>query len=129
MKLVKDSRIQALDVKEKVDLFAFSHTETCRALYKLMENLVLDARDEAMAVPPEEEKLQKAKMDMAHAMSKFYTRLRKEIESTASEHIGELQRIANEEVMKDQDAIESIILDQAVNPLAHPHIAPYPVIS
>lgn len=112
---------------EKADLFAFSHTETCRALYKLMENMVIDARDEAVAVPPEEEKLQKAKMDMAHAMSKFYTRLRKEIETTASEHLGETQYLANQEVLKDQDTIEAIILDQAINPLAHPRIQGSPL--
>lgn len=122
------NHIQLLDRMEKADLFAFSHTTTCRALYKLMENLVVEARDEAMSVEPDQEKLQKAKMDTAHAMAKFYTRLRKEIETAASEHRGELQELANQEILGDRDVMEQIILDQSVNPLSYPSMLESPRI-
>jgi hypothetical protein len=111
------NRVTDLNIAEKMGLFAFSHTEQCQALYKLMENMVIEARDDAMAVDPANEKEQKSKMDLAHAMGLYYTRIRKSIESTANEHIGELQRIANEEVLRDREQIEQIILDQTVNPL------------
>ncbi len=113
-----NSRVTQLSVMQKTDLFAFSHTETAKSLWELMENVVVEARDEAMAIDPAEEKIQKARMDTAHAMAKFYTRIRKEIESLASEQMGEIERLANEEILKDQELIEAIVLDQAVNPMA-----------
>lgn len=104
-----------LDLHQKMDLFAFSHTEAAKSLWALMENLIIEARDEAMAIDPAEEKIQKARTDTAHGMAKFYTRLRKEIESIASERVGEIQRLANEEILKDHEAVENIILSQSVN--------------
>lgn len=115
------NRTTQLSVMQKTDLFAFSHTETAKSLWELMENLVIEARDEAMSIDPADEKLQKARMDTAHAMAKFYTRLRKEIESLASERMGEIERLANEEILKDQERIEAIVLGQAVNPLSGPY--------
>lgn len=117
---LSSNRVLDLEPREKMDLFSFTHTSTAKALYKLMENLIIDARDEAMAVDPVDEKLQKSRIDGAHWFSVFYTRVRKSIESSAMEHIGELQRFANEEILTDRDQIENIILDQAVNPISAP---------
>lgn len=108
-----NSRINELDVMQKTDLFAFAHTETSKALWLLMENMVIEARDEAMATDPADEKTQKARMTEAHAMAKFYTRIRKEIESLVTEQMGEIQRLANEEILKDREKVEEIILSQA----------------
>lgn len=107
--------VTQLSVMQKMDLFAFSHTETAKSLWELMQNMIIEARDEAMAVDPAEEKVQKARMDTAHAMAKFYTRVRKEIEFLSNERMGEIERLANEEIMKDQDRIETIILNQTAS--------------
>lgn len=97
---------------QKMELASLAGTNTGEVLFLLMENEVINARDEAMAVDPSDEKQQRAKMTIAHAMSKFYTRLRKQITYQFMEHYNRIQEKTAEATLEDRRTIEEIILKQ-----------------
>ena len=78
-----------------------------------MENEVLDARDEAMAVDPVEEKKQVVRMTEAHAIAKFYQKIRKQIEFAAQEQIEEIKSKAAQEATQEQEFMEAVVMEQA----------------
>jgi hypothetical protein len=78
-----------------------------------MENEILAARDEAMAVDPTEEKKQAVRMTEAHAMAKFYQRVRDKIEYAAQEQLDAIKLKAAQAVTQEQEFFEEVILQQA----------------
>ena len=101
-----------LDSKDRMDLVILSGQPQLQALWKLMQQEVLRARDEAMLVDPSERDKQAAAMTVAHAMAKFFTRVRKSVEYQIAEHIGEVQALADENIQNDTEALERYTLQQ-----------------
>ena len=101
-----------LDTKDRMDLVLLNGQPQLQALWKLMQNEVLRARDEAMLVDPAERDKQAAAMTVAHAMAKFFTRVRKSVEYQIAEHIGEVEALAAGHLKDDPEEIERLTLQQ-----------------
>lgn len=103
---------QAVDLSEsdKQDIvFAANHYQP---LYKLMELLIVKARDEAMLVDPSKEAEQRAAMTVAHAMSKFYLAIRAEVQFFVEGEHEKFKQKAAQEAIQEQETIENIVLQQ-----------------
>jgi len=81
-----------------------------KALKKLMRTEVYNAREEAMDWDPADVAGQKAKMDIAHAMKKFYTNIQGAILFEKTKHLVDVKQKIAEEELKDQEKIQEIIL-------------------
>ena len=101
-----------LDSKDRMALVILNGQPQLQALWKLMANEVNRARDEAMMVDPSKRDEQTAAMTVAHAMAKFFTRVRKSVEYQIAEHIGEVQALAAEHIKDDAEALERYTLQQ-----------------
>jgi hypothetical protein len=110
---LETGRIKELSQAQKMDLIVLSTNPNFQTVYDLMENEVLAARDEAMAVDPTEDKKQVARMTEAHAMAKFYQKIRKQIEFAATEQLAKVQEKAAQEATQEQEFLEEIVLQQA----------------
>ncbi len=100
---------------EKTDLLMFAQTEVAKTVFKVMEMEIIDARDEAMACDPSEVVKQKALMDTAHAMAKFYTRIRNKMSGVVDEFKQLAAEAEVEEAMDDQEFIQNAILASVLN--------------
>lgn len=110
---LETGRRRELTQAQKVDLIVLSSNPNFESVYILMENEVLDARDEAMAVDPVNEKLQAVRMSQAHTIAKFYAKIRKEIEFAATEQLDTIKTKAVQEATQEQEFLDSIVLEQA----------------
>jgi hypothetical protein len=107
---LQHKKIEPLSMHEQQDLIVLGADPRVHTLFKIMEYEIIEARDEAMACDPAEKDKRAALMDTAHAMAKWYTQIRSRITRELNEHLGEIKRRANEELVKDQNAVEKIIL-------------------
>lgn len=99
-----------LTPEEMMDLTVFGAMPVARTVYKVMESAIVDARNEAMECDPAREAVQKSLMTIAHAMDKFYKKVRSKIEFAQTEHLTDVRQKALQEELKDQSKIEEIIL-------------------
>lgn len=95
---------------EKIDLVVFSSMPVAETLFRIMEDEILEARDLAMATDPVNVKQVLALQAEAHAMARFYTRIRNKIEGSKVEHFGNIAAKAVEEAIQDQDELENLII-------------------
>lgn len=98
---------------QKMDLIVLSANPTFEVVYLLWENLILDARDEAMAVDPSEPAKQASRMTEAHALAKAYKRFRDNVTNSLAEQHGKIKLKVAETLAKEQDFIDQIVLSQA----------------
>lgn len=106
-----------LSDSEKMDLMAGDDTPYANAIRKLMRKEIFDARDEAMACDPADERKQRALMTVAHAMEKFYKNVLGKITFEKTSHFMEVKQKLLQEELKDQEKIEEIILANQTNPM------------
>lgn len=110
---LETGRRRELTNAQKMDLIVLSSNPAFEAVYILMENEVLDARDEAMAVDPVEEKKQVVRMTEAYAIAKYYGKIRKQIELAATDQLEAIRAKATQEAAQEQQFFEDIVLQQA----------------
>lgn len=99
-----------LTPEEMMDLTVFGSMPVAKTVYKLMENAIADARNEAMECDPAREAVQRSLMTVAHAMDKFYKKVRSKIEFAQTEHLTDVRQKALQEDLKDQAKVEEIIM-------------------
>lgn len=102
-----------LNDQEKMDLVAGDGTPFANAIYKLMESRVLLAQTEAIKSDPADERNQRSKMTIAHAMDKFYTDVREMIRFEKTSHITDIKQRAAALELEEAGKLEEIILAQA----------------
>lgn len=95
------------------ELIVWSSSPTYKTTCDLLESIVLDSRDEAMAVDPAEEAKQKARVTEAHAMAKMYKVFRDRIDGLTEDRKARMKTKANRQLIQDDAFIESIILANA----------------
>jgi len=95
------------------ELIVWSTTPVYKTVCDLFESIVLDARDEAMAVDPAEEVKARARLTEAHAAAKVYQQFRDKIESLSADRLAKLKDKVNRQLIKDDAFIESVILANA----------------
>jgi len=95
---------------EKMDLAVLHQDPRVKTLYKLMELEIVDARNEAMEADPAETAKQLSLMTVAHAMDKFYRRVRSKIEFGVAEHVADVKAKMLQEELKDQERLNEVIL-------------------
>ncbi len=110
---LETGRAVELTTTEKMDLIVWSSSPSFEVVCKLLENKVLNGRDEAMAVDPAEEIVQRARMTEAHAMAKFYQWFRDEIRMASADELAKMKEKANRALLRDQEVIENIIVSSA----------------
>lgn len=103
-------QVPELNASEKMDLTVFGATPTAKLLFKLMEIIVVRARNDAMRCPPDNRDKRISLLDIATAKDDFYKELRGEIEIATQEHILDIRIKAQQEELKDQAKLEEIIL-------------------
>ena len=99
-----------LTPEEMMDLTVFGAMPVSKTVYKVMEFAIADARDEAMECDPAHEATQRSLMTVAHAMDKFYKKVRGKIEFAQMEHLSDVKQKVLAEDMKDQERVEEIIM-------------------
>ena len=104
------NQTRELTPEEMMDLTVFGAMPVAKTVYKVMEFAIADARDEAMECDPAREAVQRALMTVAHAMDKFYKKVRGKIEFAQMEHFSDAKQKVLAEDMKDQEKIEEIIM-------------------
>lgn len=104
------NQTRELTPEEMMDLTVFGAMPVSKTVYKVMEMAIADARDEAMECDPAREAVQRSLMTVAHAMDKFYKKVRGKIEFAQMEHLSDVKQKVLAEDMKDQEKIEEIIL-------------------
>lgn len=102
-------QVPELTVSEKMDLVVFSSMPVSKAVYKLMELEIVQARNEAMRANPAKVEEQRALMTVAHAMDKFYTNVRGKITFATGEHIADVKLKVQQVDMEDKEKLEEII--------------------
>ncbi len=108
---IGSNKIADLTLAEKQDLVLFSGTPAYSAILKLMEAMLVEARDEAVLISPAKRDERLAALDTAHAMSQCFLRLKEKITYLVDEHLGEFKRMEAERAMEEQQNIEALILD------------------
>lgn len=108
---IGSTRVIDLPIAMKQDLVLFSGTPAYQAILMLMENMLIEARDEAVLIPPAKREERLAALDTAHAMSLCFLRLKEKITYLVDERLGEFRREAAEDALKDEAALEAIILN------------------
>ena len=101
-----------LDAAEKAELLQFSYTTTANIIFKVLEIMVIEARDEAAAVDPANEAEVRAKQGVAYTMGLLYAKFKEKVQGPALEHYGETKRILNARLAQEQEFIEDIIINQ-----------------
>lgn len=108
---IGSTQIVDLSLAEKQDLVLFSGTPAYSAILRLMETMLVEARDEAVLASPANQSEQLAALNIAHAMSKLYVGLKRRMTFLVEEHLGSIKHKAAEEAMLDQQNLASILLD------------------
>lgn len=98
---------------QKMDLIVLSANPAFEVVYLLWENLVLDARDDAMAVDPSEPIKQTSRMTEAHALAKAYKRFRDNVTNSLAEQHSKIKLKVAADLANEQNFIEQIVLSQA----------------
>src|SRR5258705_13169544 len=86
------NQTRELTPEEMMDLTVFGAMPVAKTVYKVMEFVIADARDEAMECDPAREAVQRALMTVAHAMDKFYKKVRGKIEFAQMEHFSDAKQ-------------------------------------
>jgi hypothetical protein len=107
-------KVEELAEGEKMDLLMFGQQAISKTVFKLMEMIIINARDNAMACNPAKIVEQKALMDGAHAKAEFYHEIREAIRGAAEEHLAKMKQGEVEEAMADEEFVENVILSQAL---------------
>jgi hypothetical protein len=107
-----NGRFVELTEPERMNLVLLASSPNYDTLKKLFEMEVIQARDEAMAVPPHEKEKRLALMDVAYAIAQFSTHVQQRIESAILEHKGAIAVAAAREATQDRNFIEKVILNQ-----------------
>lgn len=110
---LKSKIFTELNPAEKSELIAFRATSYYPLIRQIMENMIHEAKDLAMAVDPVNQDEQRARMTEAHAMSKFYTRMIKSIEREVSERMGQIQEKAIQSQLDDREFTDNLLVEQA----------------
>lgn len=100
-----------LSLAEKQDLVLFSGTPAYSAILKLMETMLVEARDEAVLISPAKRDERLAALDTAYAMSLCFLRLKEKISFLVEERLGEFKHQEAQRALEDQENLEAIILD------------------
>lgn len=104
--------VEELNPTERIELATFSNTSYYPLIRKIMETLIVEQRDAAMAVDPANRDEQVARMTEAHAMGLLYTRFCKLTEQVVTEYRGEKQAEVARHALDDPAFIEKIVLGQ-----------------
>jgi hypothetical protein len=99
-----------LTLAEKQDLTLFSGTPAYAAIQKLLELMLIEARDAAALIPPHKRDERLAALDTAYAVSKVMLELKEKISYLVGEHLGLLKQKQATEDMQDQAMLEDIIM-------------------
>lgn len=110
---LQSGRQVELSQAQQTEMIIWATSESFPVACQILENEVLNARDEAMVVDPADKETQHARMTEAHGMAKLYQRFRKQIENASSTQLAKLQEKANRSILKDREAIEKIIVESA----------------
>ena len=86
---------------EQMQLAALSHSSGFEALCVLMEQTVRDAVAELLATDPANQNEVLAKHNSARTMAAFYTRMRKAVEFSTNESLGDVRAAAIDERLKE----------------------------
>jgi hypothetical protein len=108
---IGSSQVVDLSLAEKQDLVLFTGTPAYSAICKLMESMLVEARDEAVTIPAHLRDERLAALDQATAMAELYTKLKAKMTYLVAEHLGLMQRKEAEAALEDWEMLESIILD------------------
>jgi hypothetical protein len=106
------TQIIDLSLADKQQLVLFSSTPAYHAIRKLLETMLVEARDEACTIPAHEKDKRLAALDQATAIATVYTKLSEKITYLVEEHLGLMQLKEAEAAMEDREQIEGIIFDQ-----------------
>ena len=98
---------------EKMDLVAGDDSPFARAIYKLMERAIFITQREAMEADPSNDKVQLAKLTIAHAVDKFYTDVREMVRFAKQSHITDIKTLAAQKELEETGRLEEIILAQS----------------
>lgn len=109
---IGSNKIVDLSLAEKQDLVLFSGTPAYAAILKLMEAMLVEARDEAVLISPSKREERLAALDTAHAMSQCFLGLKQKIRFLVDEQLGEFKRREVEQTLQEQSALEDIIFSE-----------------
>lgn len=98
-----------LSLAERQDLILFSATPACSAIYKLLEKILVEARDEAVRIPSGQREERLAALDTAHAAGQIIIKLKQEVRYMVDEHLGRLKQDEQQRDLEDRAEIENII--------------------
>lgn len=110
---LETGRFAELTQAEKMDLIVLASNPNFQTIYKLMENECIAAREDAISVDPKDKEGQIAALTIAHAMHKFYVKIRKEIQFAGQEQLDLIKTKAALAAAQEQDFLESIVIEQA----------------
>lgn len=108
---IGNNQLADLSFSEKQDLVMFSGTPAYTAILKLMETMLVEARDEAVLADPANPAAQLAALNTAHAMGKLFLGVKEKLNFLVEEHLGILKQRDAEAAMDDQERFEAIVLD------------------
>lgn len=111
--LIRERTVTELSPQDQILLITTAESAGAKILFRIMEQEIIDARDEAMAVNPAKEAEQRAAMTVAHAMAKFYRKVRTRIQQEFQKHKESLIQ-AQQSVLDDPEEVEEMILSQAL---------------
>jgi hypothetical protein len=106
------AEVTELTSQERQDLVLWSGMPSRQAVKKLLEQMLVEARDEAVLIPPHEKDKRLAALDVAHAMGQVIIKLDEKINFLVGEFKGEINRKVNEEELATQEKFEEIIMSQ-----------------
>lgn len=107
---LETGRAVELTTGEQMDIIVWSSSPTFLTVCKLLENIVLNARDEAMAVDPALRDVQYARMTEAHGIAAAYHKFRNEVDTASATELAKLKEKANRELAKDQDFVANALI-------------------
>lgn len=103
------NKVTPLSRQEQIELFAASRTRQMDLVYKLLELMVIEERDNAARVDPANEPSQRAAWTTAYAMNQLYQKFRTRVEEALTEHKDEIAKKAAEENAREQQEVEGVI--------------------
>ena len=109
---IGSTQLVDLSLYDKQQLVLFAGTPAYSAILKLMEVMLVEARDAAVLADPAVPAAQLAALNKAHAMAALFVSLKEKITYLVEEHLGLMSRKEAEVAMEDREMIESVIFDQ-----------------
>lgn len=85
-------------------------TPYAKAIKKLMRIEVSQAREEALDCDPSNEHRQKALLDIAHAMKKFYNNIQGKVLFEKTKHLADVKQKVAEAELEEAGKLEEIVL-------------------